>query len=497
MSGRGGDGATVVASLARSMFAVVRVHVQDVRDGTDGPRIAAQRRMRSRSFFTKGLVIAFTSLCACAVSDSADEVASERRIADRTDAITSIEAEILDFTFDTEVLADDSVSTRRSIVRQLLYAQGILRLKSDASGQVGNVELSNVTESRSGTDGEKKLVRYRAKLPVAWPKKNPPPSSYELQLPRDATTLARFNQKYDGYCGRSEHGQENFWHDWDPRWRDCRVDIGDVVRVRATIGPHEKTNEVKYPEYDRIWDDGRLDVVAIFGVIESNDADDWGYTEAQRFVQWASDQLTDVDVTPRRAGRSILADTTVIGKATVGGQVRDVKIDVFVVGMIAQAGRDFDQRYDPLSERADLILYNGHAQLGANTNALARKGNVVPNKYQLVVLNGCESFALVDTAMVDRRRDANGADDPDGTRFLDVITNAKPGYANNLANMSYLVYKAALLADTPVSFTRLIGKMPESHVVVVWGEEDNKFKPAYSFRHHPAVFAEQSLVFGP
>lgn len=442
--------------------------------------------MRLRSFLRKGLFVACAWVAACAGSDA-------ERVAGRSDAITSNEAEILDFVFEAEVLADDSVTTRRSIVRQLLYAQGILRLASDASGQIGNVDLPSVTETKATED--KKRVRYKAVLPVAWPHKDALPSSYELQLPRDATTLARFNQKYDGYCGRSEHGQENFWHDWNPRARDCTVDPADVVRVRATIAPHEKLNASKYPEYDHIWEDGRLDVVAIFGVIESNDAQDWGYTEAQRFVQWASEQLTDVDVARHRTSRSLLSDTTITGKAVVGGRSRDVQIDVFVVGMIAQAGRDFDERYDPLSERADLILYNGHAQLGANTNALSRKGKVVPGKYQVVVLNGCESFALVDTVMTDRRREANGAGDPDGTRFLDVITNAKPGYANNLANMSYLVYKAALLADTPVSYTRLIGKMPASHVVVVWGEEDNEFQPAFSFRFHPMVFEQQSFVF--
>lgn len=444
--------------------------------------------MRFRSFLRKGLLVAGASLAACAGSDGSDT----EHVAVRSAAITSNVADILDFTFDGEVLADDSVTTRRSVVRQILYAQGILRTGSDASGHVGNVGLAKMKEMKVTDD--KKVVRYTASLPVAWPKKAPMPSTYELQLPRDATTLARFNQKYDGYCGRSEHGQEYFWHEWNPRARDCRVDPSDVIRVRATVARHVEPEGTKYPEYDRIWEDGRLDVVAMFGVIESNDPNDWGYTEAQRFVDWSTQQLDDADVVPHRAGGSIFADTTIRGKATVGGRARDVQVDVFVVGHIAQAGRDFDERYDPLSERADLILYNGHAQLGANTNALGRKGKVVPGKYQLLLLNGCESFALVDTAMTDRRRSANGPSDPDGTKFLDVITNARPGYANNLANVSYLVYKAALLADTPISYRRLIDKMPESHVVVVFGEEDNTFQPAFSFRDLPIVFQQQSFA---
>lgn len=440
--------------------------------------------MRSRSLFTKGLLVAWAALAACAGG-------GDERLAVRGAAITSNVAEILELSFEGEVLADDAVSPRRSIVRQLLYAQGVLRTTSSASGQVGNVDLASVTESKV-TESMKRL-RYTATLPVAWPKDKATPTSYELVLPRDATTLARFNQKYDGRCGRSEHGQEYYWHDFNPRAPDCRVDPADVLRVRAAVRTRAKPATSAYPEYDRIWQDGRLDVVAIFGVIESTNADDWGYTEARQFVRWASDQLTDVEVDARRPSRSILADTTITGKAVVGGRPRDVTIDVLVVGMIAEARRDFDERYDPLSERADLILYNGHAQLGANTNALGRKGKIAPGKYQLLLLNGCESFALVDTAMVDRRREVNGANDPEGTRFFDVITNAQPGYANNLANISYLVYKAALMADTPVSYPRLIGKMPDSHVIVVWGEEDNEFQPPRSFRHHPAVFEPRSF----
>ncbi len=440
--------------------------------------------MRFASSFTKALVVAGVYVAACSPADT-------EPIATRSDAILSNVAEILDFNFEGEVLADDSITTRRSIVRQVLYAQGILRTANDASGKVGNVDIPTVTETKVTED--KKRVRYKATLPVAWPPKLRKPSTYDLQLPRDATTLVRFNQKYDGRCGQDEHGQEYFWHDWNPHAPKCVVDPSDVIRVQATVSPHVQTNG-KYPEYDKIWEDGRLDVVAMFGVIESNDANDYGYTEAQHFVDWVSKELADVHVEQHRMSRSILADTTITGKATVGGQARDVKVDVFVIGHIALAGPDFDARYDPLTEKADLVLYNGHAQLGANTNALGRKGKVLPGKYQVFLLNGCESFALIDDTMTERRREANGPSDPEGTKFLDVITNAKPGYANNLANISYLVVKAALLADTPISYSRLISRMPESHVVVVWGEEDNAFHPPDSFRHLPIVFQQQPFA---
>ena len=182
-------------------------------------------------------------------------------------------------------------------------------------------------------------------------------------------------------------------------------------------------------------------MVAIFTIIARNQPNDWGYSEAQRFIEAAREPLEEVTVANNLASESILRDTTLTGKVMNGGRLRDVRIDTLVVESVDDAGPDFDARYDALSERADLILFNGHARLGANTNALGRKGTVIAGKYQLVLVNACDSFALIDTAMTERRRERNGPTiDPAGTRFLDVISNARPGYAHHLASVSNEVY---------------------------------------------------------
>jgi hypothetical protein len=111
-------------------------------------------------------------------------------------------------------------------------------------------------------------------------------------------------------------------------------------------------------------------------------------------------------------------------------------------------------------------------------NALARKGRVARDKYQLVLLNGCQTFAYIDTTLVDRRREANGVSrDPDGTKYLDVMANALPGYANNLASMSATLFAAAVKPATPKHYNDLMATMPTSHIVAVFGEEDNAFQP--------------------
>ncbi|HVH44864.1 MAG TPA: hypothetical protein VM925_21070 [Labilithrix sp.] len=422
--------------------------------------------MGRRSVLPSLLFVTAASLFACSAGSS-EPTAGE-------DAITSNDAKILDFTFEGEVVARRTVDARKAVVAQLMYAQGILTTARNGNGHVGNVKLTDVTETENGAT---KRIRYRASLPVAWPKAVPVPASYELTLPLDSTAFDAFNAKYDKHCGAKAYGLETFWHDWNPKpSRTCTIDEADVRRSVASVAPHVQETTNKYPEYDEIWKDDRLDVVAIFGIITSNVSYDLGYNQARKFTENSTSKLTGPSVTDNAPSPSVLKDTTVTGKVMIGGRERDVKVDVLVVNELEHVGSDFDRRYDALTEKADMILYNGHAGLGKNINALARKGKVTAGKYQLVLLNGCQSFAYIDTTMTDRRREANGPADPLGTKFLDVMGNALPGYASNLASMSNTLYDAAIGADAPKNFNEVMRSMPPDHIVAVFGEEDNAFE---------------------
>jgi len=395
-------------------------------------------------------------------------------IEEGADAISSRDAVILDFRFSGELVAPANVEARKAVVSQMMYMQGALTTTVRGNGKVGQVDLENVTEV---AEGATKRISYTASLPVAWPKRIPQPTSYAVVLPSDATAFDAFNRKYDGRCGDNEYGQSTFWHDWNPLAEGCVVDDVDVIRASATVGPHALETHGKYPEYDQMWADDRLDVVAIFGIISSNTPGDWGWRELADFQANAEGKVGGAAV-ENPTSRSILADRTVTGKVMVGGVLRDVKVDILLVNELASAGPDFDARYGTLSEKADLVLYNGHAGLGKNVNALARKGQVTAGKYQLLLLNGCQTFAYIDSALNDRRIEANGAaNDPRGTRFLDVIGNALPGYASNLASMSNTVFDAAVTPDRPKTYDDLMATMPASHIVVVFGEDDNRFQP--------------------
>lgn len=389
-------------------------------------------------------------------------------------ALTSELAKILDFRFAGEVVGPKGRAPRKAVVAQLMYVQGILTTAGHGNGQIRNVKLTNVREI---AEGDKTRITYEASLPVAWPNDLEVPSAYELTLPRDVTNLKTFDEKYDGRCGRRLHGKNTFWHDFDPKSRRCSFEDADVTRLDVSVTPHRGETQNRYPEYDLLWADDRLGVVAIFGIIESKKRDDYGYSEAEKLIRSSQGLLSNARTVNNASSESILLHKTVSGDATVFGRTRAAQVDVFVVDRIERTGADFDSRYDALTEDADIIMYNGHTESGEGLDVLSQKGKVVPGHYQLVLLNGCQSFALMDDTMTERRRAANGDDDPAGTKFLDVVTNALPGYADTLASVSASLLAAAVGADTPKSYNELLRKMPESNIAVVFGEEDNRFTP--------------------
>jgi hypothetical protein len=383
--------------------------------------------------------------------------------------ITSNEAQIVDFNFAGELSTAKDEDARKAIVGQLFYTVGVLTTDQDANGQVGRVETTDVSET---VEGDIKHIKYAAKLPVAWPKGRQVPRSYDVVLPKDvqAASLQSFNAKYDGRCGKNEYGQETFWHDWNPKANGCTIDEPDVVRTSAVVTKSSQVTQDKYPEYTRVWEDGRLEVVAIFGYAQGGAAGDVGgaeYEEFLRTVQQAlpGSQQKSNDLTP-----SIAKDVTI--------STNNVSVTALLIDTLYKTGPDFGVRYDALSETADLVVYNGHSELSKNTNALAGMGKVAPKKYQVFFFDSCDTYAYLDTALTDRRIAVNGAaDDPKGTKYLDVATNVLPSYFTNYAGSSVSLFKALLDPKNPKSYNAILAELPADQVVVVTGEEDNAFQP--------------------
>jgi hypothetical protein len=404
---------------------------------------------------------------ACSV-DSQDSDATDQ-------PITSNEAQIVDFEFDAQVVAASDMETRKAIVSQLFYTIGPLTSQKNANGRVGEVELTNVNETAHDAT---KTVTYHAKLPVAWPKGVSVPKNYPLSLPADTTQLDAFNAKYDQKCGADEYGQDTFWHDFNPLADGCKLDAADITKTTAKIKKDQRVTTGVYPEYDKVWSDGALNVVAIFGESDGGADGDAGVAAHDQFVSAVTNAVPGASTKENDKTASVLKDTVISGTVRTADGDKPVTVTILLVDTLYQAGDDFDKRYDDISEKADFIVYNGHSELSKNTNALAQKGKVAKGQYQIYFFDSCDTFAYLDTSLTDRRREVNGADvDPNGTKFLDTFTDVLPSYFSNYSNSSMTVLTALMNPQTPKTYNDILSDLPADQVVVVAGEEDNSYKP--------------------
>ncbi len=421
----------------------------------------------------QALRIALATIClsigACgAPSPDADESGG---------ALSSNDAKILEFRFKGEVLAHANETPRKAIVTQLRYMTGALTMGVKGNALVEMPRLSNVSDVLE--DG-KKRIRYDVAMSVIWPRTLPVPERYEVVLPRSAIDLRAFNARYDGSCGKQKFTQNLFWHDFNPTAIGCVLRPDDVLRTEAVVAPHPEETHGKYPEYNKVWEDDRLDIVAVYGEIGDADhgwffsKEDSGETSRKRLLAGIEASLSKPTRTSRDDSSGTLKDETVTGTVRVRG--RDRTVNVTAVLLEERGFEAFSERFVTLSKNADIVVFTGHSGVGETINRFASKTGATASKYQLAYLYGCQGLGYLGPEMHANRIALNGVDrDPEGTKFLDLIATALPALGDE-AKSTLAIYEAMLLKDKPKTFNDLLEVMGP-HLATVFGEHDNSFEP--------------------
>jgi hypothetical protein len=92
------------------------------------------------------------------------------------------------------------------------------------------------------------------------------------------------------------------------------------------------------------------------------------------------------------------------------------------------------------------------------------------------MMNGCDTFAYVDGSLAKTRSTIN-PDDPTGTKYMDMVTNAMPAFFSSMPTATMALVKGLADNAKPKTYQELFGGVDSSQVVVVTGEEDNSFTP--------------------
>ncbi len=420
-------------------------------------------------------LLAALPLTAAACAAPADAVDPEEDLGE--EAYTSASARLYDFEFDGELLADTR-DAKSAVSDQMLFTIGQLNGEGGVA-RLDKIALSNVKV----TDAAGKVkITYHAKLPVSWPKAKRAPRTFNLLLPRDVTWEGQdaFFKKHEPRCTDPwAHDNETgiYWYYYRPATAGC--DVGDdVVKMPAKVRVSPENSVRKYPEMNKIWENGSLDVVVIFGKVE-----DGATTEADRgiwsynlFVSTMKRELPNATTLPADVGDKpgiAKPETTIRATLANGGKVN---ITAFLVDNVREGGPKFEARYNELSTDADLIVYNGHAGLGQNVRKLASMGKFKSGQYQIFYMNGCDTFAYVDGSMAQTRARLN-PDDPTGTKYMEILTNSMPPNWDSLPLNTMTLVRALADKEHAKTYTDILASFDQSGLVTVTGEEDNKYRP--------------------
>lgn len=417
-----------------------------------------------------------TTVLACAPGS---EPLSDEDVSDDEKPFSSARATLVTFEFDGELTAPWQSNTTKLIKDQLFYTVGQLNAH-DSVGRLDKVVISNVKKTQNG-DGWMR-VSYHAVLPVGWGESEIP-STFDLTLPRKIgpQSLASFTTAYGPTCSDdpAHVTSGNFWYHFRPGTEGCTFDPARVSTMTASVTVSSANTSGKFPEYDRIWEDGALRVVAVFGKYDdyATDPSDAGIRAYDEFVDTLGSGLAaSFTTTPANlpASPGVSApDVTFSG--SIDGQ--KVEITALLIDSPKVATAAFDTRYGNLTKQADMVVYNGHAGLGANVKALASKGQFQKGRYTIFFFNGCDTFAYLDDKLPQRFATLN-ADDPAGTKYLDVATNLMPAYFNSMPDASLAFVGALARPADPKTYQQIFASVDSKQVVVVTGEEDNTYSPA-------------------
>jgi len=427
------------------------------------------------------LAVSALAAPACAVDDDVYDGEAIKSEDGKADA--SALAVFVNFDFKGSLLTDSSFDNAKTIQDQLLYTVGHLN-GSNSLARIDKMVLKSATKT---TVGGKTKIDYEVTLPVAWGKRNAVPNTYTFKLPADISYEGQnaFAEKYKHDCvdaGAHDVDSGSMFYYYRPNASGCTLAAGDILSVEAMVSPSPIQTTGKFPEYNKVWEDGSLNVVAIFGKYEdgATTASDAGIAAYNEFIAAMKTELgarnlvtvpATIPSSPGVGTPDIEMTATLPGGKTI--KVTALLSDNVQTGLSQPA---FRTRYENASTRADFIVYNGHAGLGANVRALASKGKWVAGQYVIVFMNGCDTFAYVDDALNTAHKTIN-PDDTTGFKYIDIVTNAMPSFFSSMADASMAMFRGLAAYDDPKTFEQMFRNIDSAEVVLVSGEQDNTYTP--------------------
>jgi len=376
---------------------------------------------------------------------------------------------------------------RSQINSQLYYTIGQLNGETGVA-DMNRLKIEIINKEQSRFPGLYKIT-YKAELFIAWPRAREIPESYQLIVPGQGgyTGRSKFFQRYgsDEASGKRclaasahEVSMGIFWYYYRPLKSTCSLKDSTlltaplVVNFPMKLKKSDENTQGKSPEYEKVWEDGKLIITAILGMNEANTSSEWdagvsAYRELYQNLigEYGAPFTTNL---PLGTMPGIHFPEVRMNFFTEAGEV---DVALFLVQDIKMVDAKFMEKYNQRTKNSDFISYSGHSGLGANIRALANMGQFISGQYQIFLVNGCDTFAYVDNSLQEAHHRVNLS--AEKNKYFDLITNAMPSYFHFNARSNMQVIMG--LVGSKKNYRQILSGFSFTQKAVVTGEEDNNW----------------------
>ena len=188
--------------------------------------------------------------------------------------------------------------------------------------------------------------------------------------------------------GSHDLWDEGYWYFWAPERSDCQI---ETATMTATVVGMTPTDGARYPEYDKLIEDGRVEAVIFFGAFGGPGPieEDKGFLSMQSFMR-------------KMLAAGFVEGVSPEGLARFTRTQNEIEHIVDVSSPSDFAGLGDHEHVDTFDEAVrthEIVVYNGHSILG--TSKFWNREGIYPDSYQIFFFNGCLGYEYYVRAILD------------------------------------------------------------------------------------------------
>ncbi len=359
------------------------------------------------------------------------------------------------------------------------------------------IKITKIEKSADAADSFDIQYDYEGTIVV----EKGPRSKIDLTLPINPTTIYQ-----EAMVGRhnpctDDHYQSegDFWYFWGPApaYPDCRLKENVHYEiVKGDIDRLKPQSRKTYPEYERLFDNGALEMHIFFGLDDpkhghnpnkSADVNAETYKETRKELlkmgftvrKWSPEEVAKVLTTTSEGPAPFVEEA----EKTYADKNLTIRIRLFFgeIG-INENSRPFHYFFRDALKNASIMIYDGHSGLGGHLDLSAIQKSIgfriaMPkNRYQIYYFNSCTSYTYYNTLYFQKKRGRNKVDDPRGTKNLDILANGLSTSFDVLANGNMTIIKAIdkwSEHGKRTSYQEMATAIDSDNLFTVNGDEDN------------------------